>query len=244
MSTNAAKIAIVAGVGPGTGASVAQAFAKEGYAVALLARRTESLKPVEDSIKSAGGIAASFPTDVSDEKSVQAAFAGVAEKLPGAVEVAIFNASAGFVRKPFLELKTHDMERSLSVSSVGAFLFAQAALREMVKHKKGTLIFTGATASTKGSAQMAAFAPAKFATRALAQSLAREFGPQNIHVAHAIIDGIIDTPTTRQWMPDLFKEEGTYLDPIDIADAYVALHKQNPSCWSQEIDLRPAKEKW
>ena len=79
--------------------------------------------------------------------------------------------------------------------------------------------------------------PGRFATRALAQSLAREFGPQNIHVAHAIIDGIIDTPTTRQWMPDLFKEEGTYLDPIDIADAYVALHKQNPSCWSQEVRL-------
>jgi len=240
--SSAAKVAIVAGVGPGTGAAVARAFSKIGYSIALLARREESLKPVQDEITAAGGQAISFPTDISDAESVKKTFQELSQKLPGPVEVAVFNASGSFIKKDFLELDPQDLNKSLRVSAMGAFIFAQAALRQLEKTGKGTLIFTGATASLKGSSGFAAFAPAKFATRALAQSLAREYGPKGIHVAHCIVDGIIDTPMTRQRVGDF--KEGEVIDPNDIAATYVSLHQQSPSCWTHELDIRPAKEKW
>jgi len=245
MSGSLAKVAVIAGVGPGTGASLAEAFARIGYSVALLARREESLKPVEQSITSAGGKAVSFPsTDVSDADSIKQTFKAISEKLPGDVEVAIFNASGSFARKPFLELVPEDLEKAMRVSSLGAFIFAQESLRAMEKHKNGgSLFFTGATASLKGSALFAAFAPAKFATRALAQSLAREYGPKGVHVVHVIVDGLIDTPAVKGWAGSEF-EPGTRLEPDAIAEAYVFLHQQPKNCWTQELDLRPSKEKF
>ncbi|KAK9894626.1 NAD(P)-binding protein, partial [Cystobasidium minutum MCA 4210] len=208
------------------------------YSVALLARSHDSLSKVKEDIVKEGGKAEAFPTDVSDEASVVNTFKNIAQKLPGNIEVGIFNASAGFVMKPFLELKKQDIENAFSVSATGAFIFAQAVLREMDKHNKGTLIFTGATASIKGGAKFAAFAPAKFATRALAQSLAREFGPRGIHVAHVIVDGLIDTPAVN----DINGPSSVADSLADILDTYLV--QQDPSCWTQELDMRPAQEKF
>ncbi|KAJ5620337.1 hypothetical protein N7510_004321 [Penicillium lagena] len=214
-------LAVIAGVGAGTvsrvhslcyipsltsyqGASVARTFAK-AYPVVLLARSPSSYEPVVKEINSSGGHAVGISTDLSDSNSVKAAFDQIAEKFPGAgLAAAVFNSSGTFVRKPFLEVTEEEYSTALDSQAYGAFAFAQRTLPLLLQAKgtspyPPTLIFTGATASVRGSANFAAFASAKFALRALAQSLAREFGPQGIHVSHAIIDGVIDIPRTKAY---------------------------------------------
>lgn len=164
------------------------------------------------------------------------------------MQAAIFNASGAFVRKPFLELKPSDYSAGFAVSGMGAFLFSQATLPLLLRSLDAspkyppTLVFTGATASLKGGAQMSSFASGKFALRALAQSLAREFGPKGVHVAHAIIDGVIDIERTKEWMKDAGPDAKISADAI--ADAYWFLHTQHRSCFTNEIDIRPFVEKW
>ncbi|KAF2716021.1 NAD(P)-binding protein [Polychaeton citri CBS 116435] len=241
-------IAIVAGVGPGTGASVARRFAKS-YPVVLLARNPESYQDLEKEINGSGGKAIGISTDVANEKSVQDAFAKIQQEFPDApAAAAIFNASGRFARAPFLELKPNDFEASWSVSCLGAVHFSQAALPLLLKgvekaELSPTLIFTGATASVKSNALMSSFSTAKYATRALSQSLAREFAPQGIHVAHAIIDGVIDIPRTKGWFTD--KDPLTYkIGADDIAESYWQLHAQSKRAFTNEIDIRPMMEKW
>lgn len=206
-------IAIVAGVGPGTGASVARKFAKT-YPVVLLARKPENFESLADEINKSGGKAIGVSTDVSSQDSLKNALDVIKKEFGNDVgaAAAIFNASGGFLRKPFLEIDASVFEQSLNVSALGGILFSQAFLPLLLKGKElggehpPTLIFTGATASVKSNAQMASFSTGKWALRALSQSLAREFGPQGVHVAHAIIDGVIDIPRTKEWLKDLGPE--------------------------------------
>jgi len=233
------KVIAVVGAGPGIGLSVALRFAKEGFTVALLARNKEKLAERQKEIEAKGGHAIVVSIDVADPHSVTAAFKEVRDTV-GDPEVLVFNPGV-FTRKPFLELTNEDFERSWKVNCFGGFLCAKEVLPKMVEHKRGTILLTGATAAVRGSNQFAAFAAGKFGLRAVGQSLAREFGPQGIHVAHIVVDGVVDTPVTRQWL-DLSKIP--IMEPAAIAQEYWNLYSQHPSAWTQELDLRPSAEKW
>ncbi|KAJ5997907.1 hypothetical protein N7499_005697 [Penicillium canescens] len=239
-------LAIIAGVGPGTGASIARKFGK-AYSVVVLARNPDNFDPVVQEINASGGQAFGISTDVSDSKSVNAAFDKIASQYPSSkVVAAVFNTGGGFVRKPFLELTEQDYSSALASQAQGAFNFAQRSLPLLLDSRESseyppTLIFTGATASLRGSANCAGFASAKFALRALAQSLAREFGPQGVHVSHTIIDGVIDIPRTKAWVNEHVDGK---LSPDAIADSYWYLHTQPRTTFAFELDLRPYVEKW
>jgi NAD(P)-dependent dehydrogenase (short-subunit alcohol dehydrogenase family) len=227
-------------VGPGTGAAVARRFARGGYPIALVARREEHLDPVATAIAADGGRARSVTADAADPHSLERAFARVREEL-GPVEVLIYN--AGWFRiAGLLELDPEELAQAWRISCLGAFVAAREALPEMVSRGRGTVLLTGATASLRGSARFAGLAVGKFGLRALAQSMAREFGPQGIHVAHVVVDGVIDTPRVRQMFPDL--EEQRLLSPESIAETYWQLHQQERSSWTLELDLRPSIEKF
>jgi len=242
-------IAVVAGVGPGTGASVARKFAK-AYPVVLLARKPQNYEDLAKEINSSGGKAIGISTDVSDASSLTNAVDTIKKEFGSDIgaAAAIFNASGGFLRKPFLEVPADVFAQSLAVSAMGGILFSQSFLPLLLNGvKQGSehppsLLFTGATASVKSNAQMASFATGKWALRALSQSLAKEFGPQGVHVAHAIIDGVIDIPRTKEWL----KEQGpeAKLSADGIANDYWWLHTQPKTNFTWEIDLRPAVEKW
>ncbi|CAE7010421.1 hypothetical protein P3342_003214 [Pyrenophora teres f. teres] len=242
-------ITIVAGVGAGTGASVARKFALQ-YPVVLLARKPENYEAIASDINSNGGKAIGISTDVSDAASLSNAVSAIKQEFGDDVgaAAAIFNASSAFMRKPFLEMPAEVFQNSLAVSAMGGILFSQSFLPLLlngVQQKpqySPSLIFTGATASVKSNAQMASFATGKWALRALSQSLAREFGPQGVHVAHVIVDGVIDIPRTKEWLKDMPKEAKLSADAI--ANDYWWLHTQPNTNFTWEIDLRPAIEKW
>jgi len=225
------KTAVIAGVGPGLGASLCRAYAAEGYQVYALAR---SLKGAE-----LGDGTRFIATDLTNEDSVRAAFQGIMAET-GRVDSAVYNAS-GMVISEFKGLSSGEFEALWRVSTLGAFLFAQAALPSMADVGEGALLFTGATASIKGGANFAAFASAKFALRGLAQSLAREYGPKGIHVVHTLVDGIIWSDRAR----DKFgMTTETSMNPDAIAAAYLDMAHQHKSAWTHELDLRPYCEKF
>ncbi|MCJ1473284.1 hypothetical protein MMC13_001935 [Lambiella insularis] len=192
-----APLAIIAGVGPGTGAAVARKFALK-YPVVLLARNPANYEPLVEEIEKSGGKAVGISTDVSSPQSVEDAFKKI-KGMSDEVAAGVFNVGGRFIRGPFLEMSLDDFQASYDANGKGAFLFSQHILPLLLNTLKSspahppTLIFTGATASLRGSAGMSSFATGKFAKRALAQSLGREFGPKGVHVSHAIIDGLIDT---------------------------------------------------
>ncbi|MFM0644236.1 SDR family NAD(P)-dependent oxidoreductase [Paraburkholderia bryophila] len=238
-----ARLAWIAGVGAsaGLGAALARRFAREGFSVAITGRSHERLAIVVDEIRAAGGQAQAFPGDVTSERDLNA----IAQQLAaqGTLEVAIFNA-AGATRAPTLELSAEQFEAAWRVTTLGGFLFARAALEPLLAAGHGSLLFTGATAALRGRPPFAAFASAKAGLRSLTQSLAREFGPRNIHVAHVVVDGGIDGERLRTSAPQRVAERGAdgLLNPDEIADAYWHLHQQGRTAWSQEIDLRPFNE--
>ncbi|KAK4132859.1 NAD(P)-binding protein [Trichocladium antarcticum] len=242
--------AVVAGVGSGTGRSVALRFA-QSYPVVLLARKPESYSDIASEINKQGGQAFGITADTSDPQSVTAAFEAIKKKLPDKkLAAAIYNVGAGFAIKPFLEVNVSDLDASLNSNVRGLFNFAQSTLPLLLSSATThtpvyppTLIITGATASIRGSARFGTFAAGKFAVRGLGQSLAREFGPQGVHVAHVIIDGVIDTPRTKAWEVN-GGVEGGKLDPDAIAESYWHLHTQPRSSFTQELDLRPYVEKF
>ncbi|KAJ9263657.1 hypothetical protein DTO212C5_7442 [Paecilomyces variotii] len=241
----AKAIAIVAGVGSGTGASIARKFAK-AYPVVLLSRNPTNYQPIVEEINAAGGKAVGFSTDLADLKSVQSTFDKIAKEFPSALlAAAIFNPGGGFVRKPFLELTEEEFLSGFESQGKGAFNFSQATLPLLLKatslEHPPSLIFTGATASVRGSANCSGFASGKFALRALSQSLAREFGPQGVHVSHVIVDGVIDIPRTKSWT---FDHPDAKISPDAIADSYWFLHTQPRTTFAFEVDLRPYVEKW
>ena len=231
-------VAAILGVGPGLGAAVARRFAREGFAVGLMARGEESLAAAREEVEGAGGTALAVAADATDATSVASAFDQVREGL-GEPEVFVYNAGA-FQMGGILELSPEQFDECFRANCSGAFYGAQQVLPAMLERGRGTIILTGATAALRGSANFAALATGKFGLRALAQSMAREFGPQGIHVAHVVIDGQINTPRLRQAQPD--REESTTLSPDAIAETYWGLHIQDPRAWTLELDLRPALE--
>jgi NAD(P)-dependent dehydrogenase (short-subunit alcohol dehydrogenase family) len=232
------KVAAVLGVGPGLGAAIARRFAGEGFAVALMARREESVAAVREEIADSGGEALPVATDATDPDSVAAAFEQVRAEL-GDPEVFVYNAGA-FQMGGVLEVSPAKFDECFRANCAGAFYAARQVLPAMVEAGRGTVLLTGATASMRGSARFSALAVGKFGLRALAQSMAREFGPQGIHISHIIVDGQINTPRMREMAPD--REEHTLLSADAIAETYWQLHSQDRTAWTQELDLRPAVE--
>ncbi|BAZ11787.1 short-chain dehydrogenase/reductase SDR [Calothrix sp. NIES-4071] len=234
------KVAVVMGAGPGLGAAVAHRFAQSGFAVALMARTEEKLSQIQSDIENSGGKALSVTVDVTDAALLTGAFERVKSELD-APSVFIYNAGI-FQVNGILDIAPEKFEYAWKVNCFGAFLGAQQVLPAMIERKQGTIIFTGATAALKGSARFAALAVGKFGLRALAQSLAREFGPQGIHVAHVVIDGMINTQRVREMASK--REEHTMLSPEAIAQTYWQLYQQDATAWTLEMDLRPAVEKF
>lgn len=233
------KVAVVLGVGPGLGATVARRFASQGFSLGLMARSAEKLTEIQTEIEKGGGKALSISVDATDPASVTSSFAQLQQL--GNPEVFVYNAGA-FQMGGILEITPEQFEFNWKTNCFGAFLSVQQVLPAMVERGRGTILFTGATAALKGSARFAGLAVGKFGLRALAQSMAREFGPQGIHVAHIIIDGQIDTPRVQGMVAD--REKHTFLSPEAIAETYWQLHLQDVTAWTLELDLRPAVEKF
>lgn len=232
------EAAIIAGVGPGTGAALSRAFAHEGYALGLLSRHRESSEPVAEEIRARGGKALPIETDVADRRSVQAAVAQVRRTL-GPVTVLAHNAS-GYGRGEFLQMDPDQIRQSFEANVMGAVHLAQAVIPDMLKAGHGFISLTGATAALRGKAGFAPLAIGKAGLRMFGQSLAREFHPKGIHVVHIIVDGQIDTPRLRSREPN--RSRDTVIPPGAIAEAVVSCLRQPRTAWSQEIDLRPCLE--
>ncbi len=243
---NEQKACLVIGAGDDTGGAIARAFAREGLTACLVRRpaRAEALKALAQSIRDDGGKAVALPTDARDEEAMVALFEKVEAEI-GLIEVVVFNIGAN-VRFSITETTGRVYRKVWEMAAFAGFLTGREAAKHMLGRGRGTIIFTGATASVRGSDGFCAFAGAKHALRALAQSMARELGPKNIHVAHTIIDGAIDSNFIRENLPEVDKkrEEDALLNPEHIAQSYVMLHKQPRTAWTHELDLRPWKESW
>lgn len=244
--TEPKKACLIIGAGDATGAAVARAFAREGM-IACVVRRSRNageLEALAQSIRDEGLEAIAMPADARDEDEVIALIEKI-EKDIAPIEVAVFNIGAN-VWFPITETTSQVYRKVWEMGCFAGFLMGREVAKVMLPRERGTIIFTGASASIRGSAQFSAFSGAKHALRALAQSMARELGPKNIHVAHTIIDGAIDSAFIRELLPDVDakREEDAILNPDHIAQNYVMLHNQPRTAWTHELDLRPWKEKW
>ncbi|OGA42114.1 MAG: short-chain dehydrogenase [Betaproteobacteria bacterium RIFCSPLOWO2_12_FULL_62_13] len=236
------ETALIVGAGAGLGAALARRFAGAGMNVAVARRNADALKPL---LAKLGPSARAYACDASDERAVVELFAAVGRDL-GAPRLVAFNAGA-FVRKGILDTSAEEFERCWRVGCFGGFLVGREAVRAMLAsggsgRHRGTVIFTGATASMRGGAMFHNLAVGKFGLRALAQSMAREFQPQGIHVAHVIIDGQIASARAGRSVAE--RGVDAVLDPNAIAESYYQLHLQPPSAWTLELDLRPYVEKF
>jgi NAD(P)-dependent dehydrogenase (short-subunit alcohol dehydrogenase family) len=240
------KVCLVVGAGVGVGGSIAKAFAREGLAVVMTRRprNLDQLEALAEEIRAEGGEAHALGVDARDEAEMTALFDRVEAEI-GPLEVVVFNIGAN-VHFNIRETTTRVYSKVWEMAALAGFLTGREAARVMVPRGRGSILFTGATASVRGREGFSAFAGAKHALRALAQSMARELGPQGIHVAHIICDGSIDGVFTRERMPDADARlaRGEILDPDEIARNYVWLHNQGRSAWTFEIDLRPWTETW
>lgn len=239
------KVALIIGAGTSLGSAIARCFAKDGL-IAVVARRSgEELSSLKKEIESFGGICYPFSLDARKEEDV-INFVNQIENEIGEIKVAVYNIGAN-IKFGITETTSQKYYKVWEMAAFGAFLMGREVAKKMIPRKEGTIIFTGATASVRGGDGFAAFAGAKHAKRALAQSMARELGPKGIHVAHIIIDGAIDTPWVNKLFPEYVKEkkkvEGL-MNPDNIAENYLMLHKQSKNAWTQELDLRPWVEKW
>lgn len=230
-------LAIVAGVGPGLGAALCRQFSAAGYAVAGLARTRHHTNALAAELEAGGGSTLMLACDLTDEAAVHTAMEEATDRL-GPAEILVYNAGA-IAMHAFAETPVEEFDRLWAINCRGAFLCARHVVPAMQARGQGTIIFTGASAATKPAARFAAFGAAKFALRGMVQAMARELGPQGIHVAHVIIDGMILTPKNRD-RPGVTTDNT--LDPDAIAQTYLALIRQNRSAWTQEIDLRPDVE--
>ncbi|MGV5525237.1 SDR family oxidoreductase [Pseudomonas sp. XP1] len=238
------NVVLVIGAGDATGGEIAKRFAREGYIACVTRRQADKLQPLLDEIRAAGGQAHGFGSDARKEEEV-AALVETIERDIGPIEAFVFNIGAN-VPCSILEETPRKYFKVWEMACFAGFLTAQAVARRMVQRERGTILFTGATAGTRGAAGFAAFAGAKHALRALAQSMARELGPRNIHVAHVVVDGAIDTAFIRDTFPERYalKDQDGILDPAHIADSYWFLHAQPRDAWTFELDLRPWMERW
>jgi NAD(P)-dependent dehydrogenase (short-subunit alcohol dehydrogenase family) len=237
-----ASVAVV-GAGDYIGAAIARRFAREGYLVHAGRRNGEKLAPLVAEIEAAGGRCVGKTLDARDETAVAAFMAEADAAAP--LEVAVFNIGAN-VNFPILDTTERVFRKVWELACYAGFLTGREAARVMLPHGKGSLFFTGATASMRGGKGYAAFASAKFGLRAVAQSMARELGPAGIHVAHLIIDAGVDTA----WVRERIKARGgsgperTLMDPASIGEAYWQLHQQPRDAWTHELDVRPSSETW
>ena len=233
--------ALVIGAGDATGGAIARAFAAEGYTACVnrRPRHAETLEELAQSIRHAGHLAHAFPADARDEGAIVAMIETI-ERDIGPIDVAVFNIGAN-VRFSVTDTSAQVYRKVWEMAAFAGFLMGREVAKRMVERQRGTIIFTGATASIRGNAGFSAFSGAKAALRMLAQSMARELGPQGIHVAHSIIDGGIDTEFIRGILPNFetAKANDLVLSPDAIAAQYVAIHKQHRSAWTHEFDLRP-----
>src|SRR6201997_2607550 len=240
-------VAILVGAGDAIGAAVARRFAKGGYAVCICRRDAAKSQQLVDELRAADQEAYAFSVDARQEAEVQALFTRV-EKEIGPVEVCLFNAGSN-VKKPRLDTTEKLFFKAWELACYAGFLVGREAARVMVPRGRGTILFTGATASLRGGQGFAAFAAAKFGLRGVAQAMARELGPKNIHVVHLIIDAAVDSDAIRA----RFKASGREVDNIppdsltktaSIAESYWFAHQQSRDGWTHELDLRPAAETW
>jgi NAD(P)-dependent dehydrogenase (short-subunit alcohol dehydrogenase family) len=236
------RVALVVGAGEATGGAIARRFAREGFVACVTRRNADKLAPLVAQIESEGGSARAFGSDARREEEV-AGLVQTIERDVGPIEVCVFNVG-GNVRFPIRETTARVYTKVWEMGALAGFLVGREVAKVMVPRKRGTILFTGATASLRGGKGFAAFAGAKHALRALAQSMARELGPEGIHVAHVVIDGAIDTPFIRDNFPERYKlkEQDGILDPEAIAENYWRLHQQARSAWTHELDLRPWME--
>ncbi len=236
--------AIVIGAGDATGGAIAAAFARTGLVAVPVRRSAEALVPLAARIAGEGGRCLAVGADARDEDQMVALFNRVEAEI-GPVEVAVFNIGANSPMS-ILDETERRYRKIWELTALAGFFTGREAARRMVPRGRGTILFTGATASVRGSAGFGAFASGKHALRALAQSMAREFGPRGVHVAHTIIDGAIDTDFIASNFPERYKlkEHDGILDPEAIAANYVMLHNQPRSAWTHELDLRPWMEKF
>lgn len=238
------KVVLVIGAGDATGGAIAKRFAREGYISCVTRRSADKLQTLLEEIRAEGGQAHGFASDARKEEEV-AALVEQIESSIGPIEAFVFNIGAN-VPCSILEETPRKYFKIWEMACFAGFLTAQAVARRMVNRERGTILFTGATAGLRGAAGFAAFAGAKHGIRALAQSMARELGPRNIHVGHVVVDGAIDTAFIRDSFPDRYalKEQDGILDPAHIADNYWHLHAQPRDAWTFELDLRPWMERW
>lgn len=242
-----APVALIVGAGDHIGAAIARRFAAGGFTVCMGRRNGDKLAPLVSEIEAAGGRAHGFTLDARDEDQTRDVFARI-ERDIGPLELVIFNVG-GNVRFPVRETTSRVFRKVWEMACFAGFLTGREAAEYMVPRGRGSLFFTGASASLRGRAGYGAFAAGKAGLRALAQSLARELGPEGIHVAHLVIDAGVDTPFVR----DLIRQSGrdpdslpadTLMDPASVAEAYWMLHAQPRDGWSFELDLRPFGERW
>ena len=237
-----APVALVVGAGDATGGAIARRFAREGMTAVVVRRTAAALEPLVTAIEAEGGRAVAIATDARYEDAMVALVDRI-EADVGPITIAVFNVGAN-VPSPIRDETARKYRKIWELAALGGFLTGHEAARVMVPRGVGTILFTGATASLRGGANFAAFAGAKHALRALAQSMARELGPLGVHVAHIVVDGAIDTDFIRTNFPARYaaKAEDGILSPDHIADAYWFLHAQPRDAWTHELDLRPWTE--
>lgn len=237
------KVCAVVGAGDYIGSAIARRFAREGYTIVAGRRGGDKLKPLSDEIAAAGGKLVARSLDARSEEEVDE-FIKVAATL-GELSVVIFNVG-GNVNFPIIDTTERVFTKVWQMACYGGFLTGRAAARVMLKQGSGSIFFTGATASMRGGSGYGAFASAKFGLRGLAQAMARELGPENIHVAHLVIDSAVDTEWVRQLITERAGEEALattpLLNPSSVADTYWMLHSQPRDCWTHELDVRPNNE--
>ena len=238
------KAILVIGAGDATGGAIARRFAREGYVACVTRRQADNLVPLVEAIKAAGGQAHGFGSDARKEDEMVSLVAQI-ERDIAPIEVAVFNIGAN-VRFGITETTARVYQKVWEMACFGGFLMGREAAKVMLPRGRGTIIFTGATASLRGREGFAAFAGAKHALRALAQSMARELWPKGIHVAHPVIDGAIDTEFIRSNFPErhAMKDQGGIVNPDSIAEAYWQIHRQPRDAWTHETELRPWMETW
>ena len=238
------KVALVIGAGDAIGSAIARRFAGEGLIVCAARRNGERLAPLVDELGAAGLRAHAFSCDARKEEAVTSLFANI-EATIGEIEVVVFNIGAN-VPLGILETDSRKFFKIWEMACFAGFLCGREAARYMSTRRRGTIIFTGATASVRGAAGFAAFASAKHGLRALAQSMARELGPQNIHVAHVIVDAAVDTQWIAENVPEsaALKLKDGIVAPDDLAANYTMLYRQPRNAWTFEMDVRPWIERW
>lgn len=240
------KVCLVIGVGDGVGAAIARAFALDGFETVITrrARNLPELEAIAQGIRDQGGVVHARGVDARSEEETVALFQEI-ERDIGPLEVVVFNIGAN-VRFGIEATTARVFTKVWEMACFAGFLAGREAAKVMVPRSRGTILFTGATASLRGREGFAAFAAAKAGLRAVAQSMARELGPKNIHVAHVVCDGSIEGVFARENIPDLDQRlaEDRILKPDDIAQSYLHLHHQKRSAWTHELDLRPWSERW